>query len=260
MAVHFILQPKGGVGKSYVASILAQYLLDKGINVEGFDLDPSNPTFSEYATLPVSRFNLLEDKKGLGQDQVRQIDNNKFNAFTEAIQNAEADTELIVDCGSSAFIPVINYLKRFRIEEWFASLNHPVVVHSLIKGGGEMIETLEATDTLLKQFPESPFVLWLNEYQFPVTIQNKSFIETPIYKAHSKRIIDAIPLPQYTSGFLSGDLDKMIEARLTLKEALEKGAFNILSQRALFLYKKDLWERLDLFYKNYLSYLKGGSK
>ena len=95
MAVHFILQPKGGVGKSYVASILAQYLLDKGINVEGFDLDPSNPTFSEYATLPVSRFNLLEDKKGLGQDQVRQIDNNNFNAFTEAIQNAAADTELI---------------------------------------------------------------------------------------------------------------------------------------------------------------------
>ena len=123
-----------------------------------------------------------------------------------------------------------------------------------------MIETLEATDTLLRQFSESPFVLWLNEYQFPVTILNKSFIETPIYKAHSKRIIDVIPLPRYTSGFLSGDLDKMIEARLTLKEALEKGAFNILSQRALYLYKKDLWERLDLFYKNYLSYLKGISK
>ena len=259
MAVHFILQPKGGVGKSYVASILAQYLIEKNISVEGFDLDPSNPTFSEYATLPVARFNLLEDKKGLGQDQVRQIDNNKFNAFTEAIQNAEAGTELIVDCGSSAFIPVINFLKRFRIEEWFASLNHPVV-HSIIKGGGEMLETLEATDTLLKQFPESPFVLWLNEYQFPVSIQGKQFIDTSLFKAHSKRIIDVIPLPQYTSGFLSGDLDKMIEARLTLKEALEKGAFNILSQRALFLYKKDLWERLDLFYKNYLSYLKGGSK
>lgn len=255
MAVHFILQPKGGVGKSYVASIMAQYLIDKGIDVEGFDLDPSNPTFSEYASLPVSRFNLLEDKTGLGQDEVRQIDNNKFNAFTEAIQNAEDGTELIVDCGSSAFIPVINFLKRFRIEEWFTSLNRPVIVHSIIKGGGEMVETLEATDTLLKQFPESPFVVWLNEYQFPVSIQGKHFTETPIYKAHSRRIIDVISLPKYTSGFLDGDLDKMIESRMTLKEATEKGIFNILSQRALFLYKNDLWERLDLFYKNYISYM-----
>ena len=118
-----------------------------------------------------------------------------------------------------------------------------------------MFETLEATDTLLKQFPESPFVLWLNEYQFPVSIKGKNFTETPLYKAHSKRIIDVIPLPKYTSGFLDGDLDKMIEARLTLKEAVETGIFNMLSQRALFLYKTDLWERLDLFYKNYLTYM-----
>ena len=255
MAVHFILQPKGGVGKSYVASILTQYFMDKGVNVEGFDLDPSNPTYSEYAELPVARFDLLEDQTGGGFTEVRQIDNNKFNAFTEALQNATDGTELIVDCGSSAFIPVINYLKRFRIEQWLSSLNRPVVIHSLIKGGGEMIETLESTDMLFKQFPDSKFVVWLNEFQYPVSIQGKTFTETPIYKAHAGRIIDVIPLPKYTSGFLDGDLDKMIEARLTLRESLTGGYFNLLSQRALFLYQQDLWQRLDLFYKNYLSAL-----
>lgn len=257
MSVHFILQPKGGVGKSYVASILSQYFIDKGIQIEGFDLDPSNPTYSEYAELPVTRLDLLEDKLGAKQsdNEVRQIDNNKFNAFTESLYQAPEKTELIVDCGSSAFIPVINYLKRFRIEQWLTSLNRPVVIHTIVKGGGEMVDTLEASNALLKQFPESPFVIWLNEYQFPVLIQGKNFIDTPVYKANAKRIIDVVPLPKYTSGFLEGDLDKMIEARLTLNESLKKGIFNVLSQRALFLYKSDLWERLDLFYKNYLTYM-----
>ena len=44
MSIHFILQGKGGVGKSYVASLLTQYLQDKKKPVVGFDLDPTNPT------------------------------------------------------------------------------------------------------------------------------------------------------------------------------------------------------------------------
>jgi cellulose biosynthesis protein BcsQ len=39
---HFIMQGKGGVGKSLTASILMQYLLKQGLEVSGCDTDPVN--------------------------------------------------------------------------------------------------------------------------------------------------------------------------------------------------------------------------
>ena len=42
--VHLILQGKGGVGKSFIAALLAQYLQEKGVAVRCFDADPVNST------------------------------------------------------------------------------------------------------------------------------------------------------------------------------------------------------------------------
>lgn len=39
---HFIMQSKGGAGKSVVSSLLAQYLLEKNPNLMLIDTDPSN--------------------------------------------------------------------------------------------------------------------------------------------------------------------------------------------------------------------------
>ena len=37
--IHFIGGEKGGVGKSLVARILAQYFIDKNLSFQGFDTD-----------------------------------------------------------------------------------------------------------------------------------------------------------------------------------------------------------------------------
>ena len=42
---HFLMQGKGGVGKSLVASLLFQYLQRKNLIVHGCDTDPINSTF-----------------------------------------------------------------------------------------------------------------------------------------------------------------------------------------------------------------------
>jgi CO dehydrogenase nickel-insertion accessory protein CooC1 len=39
-AIHLSLQGKGGVGKSLIASILAQYFVENGHKVECVDTDP----------------------------------------------------------------------------------------------------------------------------------------------------------------------------------------------------------------------------
>ena len=56
-AVHLSLQGKGGVGKSLIASILAQFFRHKGEEIQCVDTDPVNQTFSQYSALHVSMAN-----------------------------------------------------------------------------------------------------------------------------------------------------------------------------------------------------------
>ena len=47
--VHFVTQSKGGVGKSFVAMLLGQYLQDHAEDkLFCFDTDPDNPIFAGY--------------------------------------------------------------------------------------------------------------------------------------------------------------------------------------------------------------------
>ena len=57
-AIQLTLQGKGGVGKSLVASVLAQYLWEKGKEVRCIDTDPVNRTFAQYRALSADRLNL----------------------------------------------------------------------------------------------------------------------------------------------------------------------------------------------------------
>ena len=54
-AIHLTLQGKGGVGKSLIASILAQYLKEKGREVRCIDTDPVNRMFAQYGALAADR-------------------------------------------------------------------------------------------------------------------------------------------------------------------------------------------------------------
>ncbi|MCZ2328968.1 nucleotide-binding protein [Bartonella sp. F02] len=51
--VHMILQGKGGVGKSMIAAILAQYKASKKHMPLCIDTDPVNATFEGYKALNV---------------------------------------------------------------------------------------------------------------------------------------------------------------------------------------------------------------
>jgi Mrp family chromosome partitioning ATPase len=61
--IHLTLQGKGGVGKSLVASILAQYFRHRGAEIHCVDTDPVNQTFSQYIELGAEHLALMHDGK-----------------------------------------------------------------------------------------------------------------------------------------------------------------------------------------------------
>lgn len=63
--INFVLQAKGGIGKSYTASLLAQYLKPKSSNLLILDIDQENPTLSQFGGLNVERVNVMGSGHGI---------------------------------------------------------------------------------------------------------------------------------------------------------------------------------------------------
>ena len=63
---HFILQGKGGVGKTTVASFIAQYLKDR-LQKEylAIDTDQVNASFASFKALNVESLNIMENNQML---------------------------------------------------------------------------------------------------------------------------------------------------------------------------------------------------
>jgi len=57
--IHLVLQGKGGVGKSVVATWLAEFLIDRGQPVRCIDGDPVNRSLGQYRAFNAERLDLL---------------------------------------------------------------------------------------------------------------------------------------------------------------------------------------------------------
>ena len=66
-SVHLVLQGKGGVGKSCVSAILAQYFRTKSAPVHFVDTDPINTTFTQQG----QRTRTMSEKRGT-RDQLNR--------------------------------------------------------------------------------------------------------------------------------------------------------------------------------------------
>ena len=121
--VHIILQGKGGVGKSAIAAIVAQYKKSIGQAPVCIDTDPVNATFAGYKALNVRRLNIMEDD---------EINTRHFDALVEIIATAEND--VIIDNGASAFVPLSHYLISNQVPALLQEMGHELVVHTVITG------------------------------------------------------------------------------------------------------------------------------
>jgi Mrp family chromosome partitioning ATPase len=58
-SIHLIPQGKGGVGKSVIASWLAEFLIERGQPVCCIDGDPVNRSLGQYKAFPVEKLELV---------------------------------------------------------------------------------------------------------------------------------------------------------------------------------------------------------
>jgi adenylylsulfate kinase-like enzyme len=92
--IHLTLQGKGGVGKSLVAVILAQYLSKRGLQIQCIDTDPLNRTFAQYNAFAAERIQV--------RDEHSRIDQRSFDGLLERFLTEHGAT-FVVDNGASTF-------------------------------------------------------------------------------------------------------------------------------------------------------------
>jgi hypothetical protein len=144
--IHLIGGEKGGVGKSLVARILAQYLIDHAQAFQAFDADRTHGAllrfYAQY-TQPA----LLDD----------------FHSFDRVVEAAAADPHktVLVDLSAQSFAPLVRWMEDSRVLETATELQLTITYWHVMDAGRDSVELLRL---LLDQFEARlPLVLVLNQ-------------------------------------------------------------------------------------------------
>ena len=233
-AIHLSLQGKGGVGKSFVASIVAQYLIARGHRVQCIDTDPVNHTLTQYKALPVSLLKLLQGSR---------IDERKFDGLLDTF--LKEDATFVVDNGASTFIAFWDFMLQSQALATLSEAGIPLYIHTVITGGLGLSDTIDGFRQLAESTQDRRIVIWFNEYFGPMGWDDRGFLETDIYKLHQSKVVGTVTIPRRNPETFGRDIEEMISRKQTFGEALMwEGSYMMVKQR-IKIVRDHLFEQLD---------------
>jgi CobQ/CobB/MinD/ParA nucleotide binding domain len=231
--IHMTLQGKGGVGKSFVASLMAQYLMHKGAKPRCFDTDPVNHTLAGFKAFNARAIELLKDNA---------LDPIRFEEMV--ILMLEEDGPFIVDNGASSFIAVWDYIVRNGIRDVLKDHGRRLYIHTVLQGGEAQQECLHGFRQVAEMAEPGSIIVWENRILGPIEYQGKTFQDMKVYQNNSSKVLGAIQLPE-NELFIGNDLKKLTTEKLTLEEAQRSPLFNVISKKRLQLYQRSVFEQMD---------------
>ena len=127
--IHFVGGEKGGVGKSMVSRVLAQYLIDQNIPFLGFDTDRSHGSllrfYADYASpVVIDRYESLD-------------------AIVEAAANAEApDKRILVDLAAQTHDLLVRWMDESGVLEMAEEMGIAVRYWHVMDSGKDSLDLL----------------------------------------------------------------------------------------------------------------------
>ena len=234
--VHFILQGKGGIGKTLVSTILAQWMAGQDTQpLRCYDTDQENPTFSRYKAMNVRHVPVMTD--------TRTIDPKRFDALM--IDLLEEDGNCVIDNGANTFSPLMAYLLENDCFTLLKESGRKVYIHVIV-GGGDTLHDTATGFTATAKATDVPLVLWENQhFGLLQSASGKQFTESLTYSEHAARVVGRVVLSQRNADTFGADIKKMNIARLTLEEVRASDKFNVMEKQRIKVVFRDLFEQLD---------------
>jgi hypothetical protein len=140
-SLNFIGGEKGGVGKSVVARVLAQYLIDSQQAFTGFDTDRSHTTFTRFYQSYASPVIV---------DNFESLD-----AIAQTLEHAQGETKprIIVDLAAQTAAPVARWVQESDLFEVMSDMGVRVNFWHVADPGKDSVELL---DRLLDSYGAGP--------------------------------------------------------------------------------------------------------
>ncbi len=227
--INLILQGKGGVGKSLIASLLAQYLIHEGCQVASFDTDPVNASFAAYKALKVHMVDIMDGDT---------INTRHFDGLMETLIGLPEDVHAVIDNGASTFLPLSAYMAENAIPEFLQDHGHDLRIHTVITGGQAEGDTFQGLSTLLKTFSSSVTV-WINPF-----FGKTDFLESSLCQDNLERFEAALILPNRKKETFGADMEQMLSMKLTFAEVFEHPQFQMMAQQRLKMMQRAIFEML----------------
>jgi hypothetical protein len=235
-SVHFILQGKGGIGKTLVSTMLAQWMKGKDeLPLRCYDTDQENATFSRYKAMNVKHVPVMSD--------VRTIEPKRFDALI--IDILESDGNCVIDNGANTFSPLMAYLIENDAFSLLQESGRTVYIHTIVGGGDTLHDTASGFVSTAKS-TTVPLVLWENQhFGLLQSASGKQFTESQTYSEHAARVKGRVTLVPRNADTFGVDIKKMNIARLTMEEVMQNEKFNIMEKQRIKVVYRDIFEQLD---------------
>lgn len=239
MAVsHWMIQGKGGVGKSVCSSLLAQYLKETegAEHVQCFDTDPINATFAAYKELSVTLVDIMDGNN---------VDPRKFDALIEYMFALPSGVQAVVDNGASSFIQMCSYLKTMDAFAMLREAGHQVVLHTVVTGGQATADTLNGFASLAGSFSGNPIVVWRNRYFGPVQACGVELEDMAVWKEHRADVYALVDIPHRDPGTFGVDLRTLFSQHRTFAEAEQDASLPIMQRQRLKMFWRTMRDNLE---------------
>ncbi len=141
-SLNFIGGEKGGVGKSVVARVLAQYFIDKQMPFVGFDTDRSHTSFTRFYADYASPV-LVDSFEGLDQ---------LVSVFEEDVE-LQAMPKVIVDLAAQTAAPLARWINDSDLLALLAEMGIAVNFWHVADAGNDSVDLL---DKLLDTYGTGP--------------------------------------------------------------------------------------------------------
>lgn len=243
--LHVVMQGKGGVGKSFIASLFCQVLEKTGVGEKdfyrGYDLDPVNKTLASVEGLnSVQAFNVLG--KGGAGNSATEIDQRRFDDLLEEILSKENKAKYVIfDTGATTFLSINSYFVQVDIFNLLAEEGFNSTVHCVLSGGSGLGDCLNCLGAICKTYASKNvnIVVWLNEYPFGrIAYKVKagkeiSFFETDLYKKYKNDIANVVEFEPENNVLVVEDLTNLSTKNVTFEKAIGSEEFSIMSRSRL---------------------------
>lgn len=219
---HIVMQKKGGAGKTTVSVQLA-VALQKAKILEGrklklFDTDPSNKSFHDFKSLPVSHVDILDENEDIDKAKFDEL----FNDFLEGSH------DMLIDTGSSNFHQLYSFMKLSKIVEVAKYYNKNIIFHVPINFDGSYIDTCESLASIASTFKEAGVVVWANANNTKMS-QIKDISKTQYFN-ENKNILGVVTIAYMDTNLEGADFRRMMSNHQTYDDVTPQNGWKVLNK------------------------------